>query len=44
MIKRLPPNNVEAEKAVIGAMMLDSDAIMVCSEILTAGEFYQKTL
>ncbi len=42
MIKRLPPNNVEAEKAVIGAMMLDSDAIMVCSEILTAGEFYQQ--
>lgn len=42
VIKRLPPNNVEAEKAVIGAMMLDTDAIMVCSEILTAGEFYQQ--
>ena len=42
VIKRLPPNNVEAEKAVIGAMMLDSDAIMVCSEILTEGEFYQQ--
>ena len=42
VIKRLPPNNVEAEKAVIGAMMLDSDAIMVCSEILTAGEFYRQ--
>lgn len=42
VIKKLPPNNVEAEKAVIGAMMLDSDAIMVCSEILTAGEFYQQ--
>ena len=42
VIKRLPPNNVEAEKAVRGAMMLDSDAIMVCSEILTAGEFYQQ--
>lgn len=42
VIKRLPPNNVEAEKAVIGAMMLDSNAIMVCSEILTAGEFYQQ--
>ena len=42
VINRLPPHNVEAEKAVIGAMMLDSDAIMVCSEILTAGEFYQQ--
>ncbi len=42
VIKRLPPHNVEAERAVIGAMMLNSDAIMVCSEILTSGEFYQQ--
>ena len=42
VIKRLPPHNVEAERAVIGAMMLNSDAIMICSEILTSGEFYQQ--
>ncbi len=42
VIKRLPPHNVEAERAVIGAMMLNSDAIMVCSELLTSDEFYQQ--
>ena len=42
LIKRLPPHNVEAERAVIGAMMLNADAIMVCSELLTSDEFYQQ--
>ena len=42
VIKRLPPHNVEEERAVIGAMMLNADAIMVCSELLTSDEFYQQ--
>ena len=42
VIKRRPPHNVEAERAVIGAMMLNADAIMVCSELLTSDEFYQQ--
>ena len=42
VIKRLPPHNVEAERAVVGAMMLNADAIMVCSELLTSDEFYQQ--
>ena len=42
VIKSLPPHNVEAERAVIGAMMLNADAIMVCSELLTSDEFYQQ--
>lgn len=42
VIKRLPPHNVEAERAVIGAMMLNADAIMVCSELLKSDEFYQQ--
>ena len=42
VIKRLPPHNVEAERSVIGAMMLNADAIMVCSELLTSDEFYQQ--
>lgn len=33
---------MEAERAVIGAMMLNADAIMVCSELLTSDEFYQQ--
>lgn len=41
LIKRIPPYSVEAERAVIGSMMMDKDAILACSEILTAEEFYQ---
>lgn len=41
VIKRIPPHNVEAERAVIGSMMMDSDAIQVASELLTEEDFYQ---
>lgn len=42
IIKRVMPHSVEAEQAVIGAMILDKEAIMVASEILTPDDFYQK--
>ncbi len=41
LIKRIPPYSAEAEKAVIGSMLMDRDAILVSSEILTAEDFYQ---
>lgn len=41
IIKRIPPHSVEAERAVIGSMMMDKDAILVSSEILEADDFYQ---
>ena len=41
LIKRVPPHSIEAEQAVIGAMMMDKDAIMTVSEILTKDDFYQ---
>ena len=41
VIKRIPPHNIEAERAVIGSMIMDRDAILVCSEMLTAEDFYQ---
>lgn len=34
------PNNIEAEKSVIGSMIMDMDAITAASEILTAEDFY----
>lgn len=34
------PNNIEAEKSVIGSMILDVDAITVASEMLTSDDFY----
>ena len=36
------PNNVEAEQSVIGAMLMDRDAITIASEVLTVDDFYQK--
>lgn len=39
-IIRSAPNNIEAEKSVIGSMILDIDAITVASEMLTADDFY----
>ena len=41
LIKRIPPHSLEAEQSVIGAMLLDRDAILVASEILISDDFYQ---
>lgn len=42
LIKRIMPHSVEAEQSVVGAMIMDRDAITVASEILSAEDFYQK--
>ncbi|MBR5336843.1 MAG: replicative DNA helicase [Lachnospiraceae bacterium] len=42
VIKRVMPNSTEAEQAVIGSMIIDRDAIIKASEILTPDDFYQK--
>lgn len=41
LIKKVPPHNAEAEKSVIGSMLLDKDAITTASEIITGEDFYQ---
>lgn len=38
------PHDEEAESSVIGAMLIDNEAIMVASEIITGDDFYQKQL
>ncbi len=40
-IKRIPPHNVEAERAVIGSMIMDAEAILAAMEMLSADDFYQ---
>lgn len=40
LIKKIPPHNVEAEKSVIGSMIMDEDAVVAASEILTEEDFY----
>ncbi len=42
LIKRIMPNSIEAEQSVIGSMILDRDAILVASELITGEDFYQK--
>lgn len=43
MIDRIPPQNIEAEQSVIGAMLIDKEAIAKTSEILRPEDFYHKT-
>ena len=42
LLKRILPHSMEAEQSVIGAMIMDSDAIMIASEIILAEDFYNK--
>ena len=41
LIKRVMPHSIEAEQAVVGAMMMDRDAITKASEIISGEDFYQ---
>ena len=38
----LPPHSLEAERAVLGAMLLDRDACDVAVELLVAEDFYRE--
>lgn len=40
-IKRILPHSAEAEQAVVGAMLMNKDAIMAASEIIRGEDFYQ---
>ena len=41
LIKRVLPHSVEAEQSVIGSMLMDREAIIAASEIITGADFYQ---
>lgn len=40
VIKRIMPNNQEAEQSVIGSMLLDQEAVILASEKLKEDDFY----
>ncbi len=42
LLKRVLPHSIEAEQSVIGAMIMDKDAIVTASEILAEEDFYSK--
>lgn len=39
---RIPPHNTDAEQSVLGAMLLDKDAIIEATEIIGANDFYKE--
>lgn len=41
LIKRVMPHSIEAEQSVVGAMLMDRDAIMTALEIISGKDFYQ---
>ena len=44
LVRRVFPHDDEAEKSVIGSMLMDREAVAAASEILTGADFYQKSL
>ena len=42
LLKRVLPHSMEAEQSVIGAMIMDREAITVASEINKGYDFYGK--
>ena len=41
IIARIPPNDSQAEQAVLGAMLADKDAVLTVVEILKPADFYK---
>lgn len=41
IVTRVPPHNIEAEQSVLGAIIMDVDAVGVASEIITGADFYR---
>src|SRR6476619_4338224 len=43
VIEKLPPHNLEAEESVLGALLLERDAIIQVASTLRAEDFYRGT-
>ncbi|MGE5632704.1 MAG: replicative DNA helicase [Caulobacteraceae bacterium] len=42
LIQRIPPNSLEAEQSVLGAMLLDKEAISTATEFIGGEDFYRE--
>ena len=42
MIERLPPQSLEAEQSVLGAILIDRDAVVEVAEFLRPQDFYRQ--
>ena len=41
-LDRLPPQSIEAEQSVLGALLIDRDAIIEVADIVRADDFYRQ--
>ena len=39
---KVPPQDIEAEQAVIGSMLTDQDAVIAAIEVLRPDDFYRE--
>lgn len=42
LLKRILPHSIEAEQSVIGSMIIDREAIIIASEIISGADFYSR--
>ncbi|MDD5043251.1 MAG: replicative DNA helicase [Patescibacteria group bacterium] len=42
-LAKLPPQNLEAEQSLLGALLIDRDAIVKIADIVTAEDFYKES-
>ena len=43
LVRRIPPHSLEAEKSVIGSMLMGKEAVMTAVEILDKEDFYERS-
>ncbi|MFA5047565.1 MAG: replicative DNA helicase [Patescibacteria group bacterium] len=41
LLKKLPPQNIEAEQSLLGALLIDKDAIIKIADLISTDDFYQ---
>ena len=41
LLEKVPPHSIEAEESILGALLIDKDAIIKVADNLTAEDFYR---
>ncbi len=41
-LNRVPPQNLEAEQSVLGAILLDNDSLLVAADLIDSSDFYRE--
>ena len=43
ILRRVPPQNIEAEESVLGAILLENDAVNAVLEVAGVDDFYRES-